>query len=337
MRNPAFFRGPRLRRRYFEGWYFKCISADRKHAVALIPGIALSPEGEKHAFIQLIDAVSGKTQYFRYAYDQFSSAKDRLFIQVGENIFQSIGVEINIDQPINEMHQEAADKALVNAAMAESSGSVKGNLVFSDIRTYPVTSLRPGIMGPFTFVPFMECYHAIVHLSHRIQGYLEIDGSVMDFDGGTGYIEKDYGRSFPRTYVWLQAGHFDAGDDKASFVFSRARIPFMGSEFPGFFAYLTDGRHLTAKFATYNRSELEMWQVDPEKRTCRGAMRGPDGLLEFEAAMSGGGVLRAPVNGMMDRDIIESITAAVNVKLTNKAGNIVFESQSHEAGMEICL
>ena len=111
----------------------------------------------------------------------------------------------------------------------------------------------------------------------------------------------------------------------------------MGSEFPGFFAYLTDGSHLTAKFATYNRSVLEMWQVDPEKRTCKGSLAGPDGLLQFEAYMSGGGVLRAPVNGLMDRDIIESITAVVKVKLTSKAGRVLFDSQSHEAGMEISL
>ena len=91
MRNPAFFKGKRKSQRYFEGWYFKCISADRKHAIALIPGIAINPKGEKHAFIQVINAVSGKTWYFHFPYDQFSSPTDRFSVDIAGNHFNSKG------------------------------------------------------------------------------------------------------------------------------------------------------------------------------------------------------------------------------------------------------
>ena len=46
-------------------------------------------------------------------------------------------------------------------------------------------------MGPFAFVPFMECYHGIVSMDHIIQGELEIDGVNIDFSNGRGYLEKD--------------------------------------------------------------------------------------------------------------------------------------------------
>lgn len=314
MKNPAWFKGTRRRRRYFEGWYFKCISADRRHAVALIPGMAVDPHGNRHAFIQVIQAVTGQTAYHRFAYSDFSAAADRLDIRIGASHFAADGLHVRIDSP---------------------AGSVTGDLAFTEIHAFPVTRLNPGIMGPFSFIPFMECYHAIIHLYHRISGSLVINGERLSFDGGVGYIEKDYGRSFPKTYLWLQASHFDAGN--ASFVFSRARIPFLGREFPGFFAYFTDFAGIAVRFATYNQAKLTDWTVDPVAGTCEGRLEGPQGKLVFSARMAGGGRLRAPVEGLMDREIVESITARVTLRLTDPAGTVLYEGKSGEAGMEISL
>jgi hypothetical protein len=39
----------------------------------------------------------------------------------------------------------------------------------------------------------------------------------------------------------------------------------------------------------------------------------------------------------MDREIIESITARVSLRLTSPDGKVLYESSSGEAGMEISL
>lgn len=312
MKNPAYYKG-KYRKRYFEGWYFKCISADRKHAIAIIPGMAIDPQGQRHSFIQVINAVSGETRYHHFPYDDFQSPKNRFEIRISRNTFNSDGLSLDIDT---------------------AQGRINGRLSFTDIHLFPVNWHDPGIMGPFAYVPFMECYHAVIHLYHRLHGTIELDGEIFDFTGGVGYIEKDYGRSFPRTYLWLQANHFDSGD--GSFVFSRARIPFLGSEFPGFFAYFTNYSNINVRFATYNHSKLTNWQLDTVKRTCSGLLTGPSGTLSFTAKMLGGGSLRAPIEGLMDREIIESITATVSIKITNRRGQLVFQGTSNETGMEIC-
>jgi len=314
LRNTAFFQGSNRRKRYFEGWYFKCISADRKHAIAVIPGMAIDPQGKRHSFVQVINAVSGKTWYYHFPYSDFRSPIDSFAVFIGQNTFGPDGLSLDIDT---------------------DEGRISGDLTFTDIHRFPTSRLSPGIMGPFTYIPFMECYHGIIHLYHRLQGRLEIDGVSMDFTDGVGYIEKDYGRSFPSTYLWLQASHFNP--QGASFVFSQARIPFLGSEFPGFFAYFTNFSDINVRFATYNRSRLSKWRVDAAAGTCAGELTGPAGTLVFEAKMSGGGTLRAPVDGLMDREIIESITALVSVKLVGRHGEVLFEGTSSEAGMEICL
>ena len=313
MSDPANFKGLRQKKRYFEGWYFKCISADRKHAIAVIPGMAIDPQGVRHSFIQVINAVSGKTWYYHFPYAEFHSHTDRFEVLISNNSFCSSGFSLDIDTV---------------------EGQISGSLSFFDIHRFPTHWYNPGIIGPFSFVPFMECRHAIIHLYHGLQGSLKLDGEIMDFTDGVGYIEKDYGRSFPRTYLWLQASHFNIGN--ASFVFSRASLPFLGHEFPGFFAYFTNFHDISVRFATYNRSRLYNWQVDPVKGTCSGELRGPSGNLTFQSQMAGGGRLRAPVDVLMNREIIESITASVSIRLTDVHGRLLFEGASSEAGMEIC-
>lgn len=315
MKQPAFFLGAAKHRNYFEGWYFKCISKDRKHAVALIPGMAITPTGERHGFVQVINAVTAKTYYFDFPFSGFQASATQFDVDICGNHFSPDGIRVNMSQP--------------------DIGNVIGDLTFSDCRKYPTSVLHPGIMGPFSFVPNMECNHVIIHLSHHISGSLILDGELLDFEGGAGYIEKDYGRSFPKEYVWIQASHFDQGD--ASFVFSRANIPFLGTTFPGFFAYFSDFSNIQARFASYNLSKLVRWEFDKDAGTCQGCLKGPNGTLEFNAQMSGGGKLRAPVEGNMNREIIESIGARVEVRLTDRKGATRFVGTSGEAGMEISV
>jgi len=59
-------------------------------------------------------------------------------------------------------------------------------------------------MGWYTWVPRMDCYHGLFSFSDSLQGTLTLKGKVMDFFGGRGYIEKDWGQSFPAAWVWLQ-------------------------------------------------------------------------------------------------------------------------------------
>lgn len=315
MKHPAFFLGTNKSGTYFEGWYFKCISKDRRHAVALIPGMAVTPEGVPHGFVQVINAANGKTYYFNFSYGDFAAATDRFDVDICGNRFSSRGLDVALLQP--------------------DIGEVKGVLVFSECREYPTSLFHPGIMGPFSFFPNMECNHVIIHLSHKITGKLILDGETLDFTDGAGYIEKDYGRSFPKEYVWIQASHFDQGE--ASFVFSHAGIPFLGSWFPGFFAYFSDFSKTQVRFASYNFSKLVRWEINKENGTCQGCLKGPGGMLEFKAEMSGGGKLRAPVDGQMNREIIESIGAHVEVRMTDQRGILRYLGSSGEAGMEISL
>ena len=137
---------------------------------------------------------------------------------------------------------------------------LSGTLHFSDLHPLPKRWYAPGIMGPFAFLPFMECYHGIVSMSHRVTGRLQADGREVLFEQGRGYTEKDWGRSFPQAWVWLQSNHL-SGDATGSLSASVAHIPYLGLAFTGFIVAFLWQQHLYT-FTTYNGGKLDFLRID---------------------------------------------------------------------------
>lgn len=307
---PETFQGARRKQDYFEGWYFKLIDQSRKTVLAVIPGIALGKSGQDaHAFIQLIDAVTGKTEYFRYPFEDFSANPKRFDVSIGANRFSDQGIEIDL---------------------ANETTRLLGRLRFDHIEKYPWSFFSPGIMGPFSFLPGMECYHGIVNISHTISGSLCFNGEEIDMTGGEGYIEKDWGKSFPQAWIWMQANHFETRG--ASFLFSVARIPWLGRSFTGLISFLKTPAGFY-RFATYNGGTIQRLRMAGDTITAR--LRNAAHTLDFTAVYARGGILKAPKNGMMHREIEESITAELKVALTNRRGDTIFEGTSSRVGMEL--
>jgi hypothetical protein len=186
-------------------------------------------------------------------------------------------------------------------------------------------------MGPYTFAPFMECYHGIVSMDHSIEGSLEINGQLIDFTGGRGYTEKDWGHSFPKAYVWMQTNHFDATD--ISFKASVARIPWLTGTFTGFIAGLWFGNRLYS-FTTYNRSVLKSMSVSNSAVEMWFENRYYS--LQARALTDSSTPLASPLRGLMDGRIEESMTSEVNILLTDrKNGSIIFKGTGRNASIEV--
>jgi len=48
--NPIIFQGNLNKKRYFEGWYFKHVSANLDHVYSFIPGVALTKNRQTHIY-----------------------------------------------------------------------------------------------------------------------------------------------------------------------------------------------------------------------------------------------------------------------------------------------
>ena len=305
--HPEIFQGSLSRRNYFEGWYFKQVSADNRSALSVIPGVSLA--SDRHAFIQVIDGISGQTHYIDFPVASFNASKSRMEIRIGDNYFSPDKISLDIDRD-----------GLV----------LKGNLRFSGRVPWPGRLWSPGIMGWYGFVPRMECYHGVVSLDHTVDGEVTYQDGLKDFNGGRGYIEKDWGTSMPERWIWLHTNTFDTAG--TSVMLSIAKIPWLGSHFTGFIAFVLHQGKLY-RFATYNGSRILSFRLKDQHLAVM--LDGPDCTLEIEARQKVAGKLKAPVNGLMERYIKESIDSEVDIRLTDHSGMTLFSGSAKRSGLEL--
>lgn len=304
--NPERFQGWSQQKKYFEGWYYKIINKEESKAYAFIPGIAMDEKGEKHSFIQVLNGKNKIAEYLSFPWESFTSNKDKFEISIDNNIFSEKSIHLELEK-------------------------VVGTLEFDGNVPWPKPFYSPGIMGPYAFVPFMECYHGIVSMNHRISGSLYINGEEIDFTDGRGYIEKDWGRSFPSAYTWMQTNHFSTPG--ISFKASVAKIPWIRNAFVGFIAGLWWNNKLY-RFTTYNGTSLRKCLIDKDHVDILLSNRTYE--LSILAHRDHATALASPLQGMMDGRIEESMTSLVEVTLRNiKTKSVIFQDTGRNAGLEV--
>jgi len=309
--HPEVFQGNKKRRNYFEGWYFKMVSADQSSILSIIPGISLSHDGkEQHAFIQIIDGKTAKTSYYSFPIELFSFSKKEFAIHIGQNYF-------------------SADKIILN--IQNDSSNISGEIqIANNVKLNSYKKSNKDIMGWYRFVPFMECYHGVVSLTNQLDGTLNKNGQIYNFNKGLGYIEKDWGSSMPSAWIWMQSNHFSKGN--ASFMLSIANIPWLGKSFTGFLGFFLHD-NIIYRFATYTHAKLTI-----EKSglyTTKATIKDKNNTFIIEAGRNQAGLLKAPVKGSMDRRIPESIDAKLILKVLDKIGNTIFSDSTSIAGLEL--
>lgn len=191
-----------MKKTYFEGRYYK--SQNKNQTVALIPAKHVDTNGKNSASIQLITDQGAWCTW--HPFHEFHIEHNH--IKIGKNQFCEQG--ISLDLKTDEV-------------------AAFGNLSFG-----PLSPLCYDIMGPFKYVPLMECRHSVFSMAHTVTGSLVINGTEYVFNPGVGYIEGDRGRSFPSVYAWTQCLFADK-DTKSpcSVMLSVADIPFGFTRFTG--------------------------------------------------------------------------------------------------------
>lgn len=194
--------------------------------------------------------------------------------------------------------------------------SVKGKLSFG-----PLTPLKYDIMGPFAWVPFLECRHSVQSMRHTVNGTLVVNGKKYVFCNACGYWEGDRGRSFPKEYLWTQCC-FSGG----SLMLSVADIPMIGFHFTGIIAaVLWGGREY--RLATYLGARV----VENHHKKVRIVQ----GDLELEARLLGetDKPLKAPKRGAMVRTIHENAVCRAFYRF-QKGGRTLFAFETDRASFE---
>lgn len=103
------------------------------YKISFIPGISIEKNNQS-CFIQVI--TSEKSYYIPYSINDFKFTYEPFSITIGNNYFSE--TKLKIDISYNDLE-------------------IKGELEFSKNVKLNKTLLAPNIMGPFSYVPNMEC------------------------------------------------------------------------------------------------------------------------------------------------------------------------------------
>ncbi len=307
MKNPDLFQGEKYlnkNRNYFEGWYFK--NSNNQESISFIPGINI--DENKKAFIQVI--TNNSSYFVDYDISEFEFNIKPFYVKIGNNIFSKDNIHIQIDDTNQNLH-------------------ISGDIKYSNSKNINTSLINPNIMGPFSYVPFMECNHAILSMKNKADGLIKFNNQEILFNNDNGYIEKDWGVSFPSSYIWCQGNNFK--NPSSSFMLSIADIPFKLFNFKGLIAVLVvDDKEF--KFTTYNNSKLLNFNLD--KNFLNITLQKGKFLLDVQAHSNLGHKLSAPVKGKMKKDIIESINSNITVTLKEN-NNTIFSDTSNNCGLEV--
>lgn len=275
------------KKEYFEGWYYKLLNAKEDVVFSIIFGISKSIE-DPHAFIQVINNYNNKTYYFKYSLTTFTVQNAPFMITIEKNMFTEEKIVLDIEDVVN----------------------IKGIVKLGEWTEIDQSVYTPNIMGPFAYIPWMECNHAVISLRHKVNGNITIDGNFLNFDDGVGYIEKDYGTSFPSRYIWIQSNSVKT---KNSLFFSYANVPFKLFRFNGLICILeiNGEQH---RFATYNGSKIRLLELNEEISI---EIQKGSKILKINLSNHLSHPLVAPIKGNMNQVIMESLDGIVEVSLYN--------------------
>lgn len=309
------FYGRKKKKSYFEGWYFKQQCKDdilrdadpsqrnsdiarcsNGYTLAVIPAFHVDEHGRKCGTLQVI---TGEDSWmFHFPEGTFEACTGRLAIRLGKNLFTEKGIRLNL-------HGHGID--------------LEGTIRFDHF-------LPPEkeVMGPFSMIPCMQCSHQVLSLHHRLQGSVRLNGQKVTFNGGTGYLEKDRGRSFPKQYLWTQCNFEDQGP--GCIMAAVADVPFLFGSFQGCICtILYQGKQ--HRFATYTGAKV----ITATKNIL--IIRQREWELRMRLIKENPKPLQAPINGAMAFGIKESAACSVQYELW-KGNQRIFRLLSKNAGWE---
>lgn len=163
----------------------------------IIAGISIS-KSKEYAFIQVVSNFQQKNKLIKFPITDLKNKIDSNGFSIANNHFNSKNITINLDE-------------------------LNVNISFSNREDWKRSLINPNIMGFLSFVPKVECKHDVLTIDAEINGSFKIKENEFTFHNGKGYVEKNWGRSFPNEYLWVHANQFKDNDISLQFAIAKPK------------------------------------------------------------------------------------------------------------------
>lgn len=287
----------------FLNWTFSLVD-ETKQIVVILSVEILNKEGHESYTLSIRSNKEGLDRVL----EQSSGQADKESITIGESSFSKQGIHLELE---------------------EAGWHLRGEIGFEEQVETQQSKWRPGIMGPYRFLPFLQSYHEVISLRHRLTGYLQFNGEKISFNEGRGYSEKEWGRKSPRIWIKAQCSHFK-GHDMALMV-GVARIPFLLEYYTSFAVPLYYKGHLEV-FASYNGGQIA--KLYRYKGYVHLIITQKSEILDLKIYGSDETPLIMDRRSHRIKDIYECLTAKVEVRLI-QSGHVILEDVGNCCHLEM--
>ena len=279
---PTSLQGNFDRDNYFEGWFQKIYSAQHRASFIIIYGYATRNAFDKFGFIQLL-IPNRAPEIVYFAKDEISCDPRHHIVRMGKNTLSTNNIEIRT-----------------------ANMDIRLNL----INNHPIRTFK-NTMGYNYYVPSLPCYHSVLNTRHRVTGEIQYEKVEYTLHSETGYLEKNWGRSFPERYFWMHA--VDPMDAEVSLLFSQAEIKWLGRKFIKHVGHLHFEENKIDLRALQNCS-ISMAPLRKDHLSIY--MRSKTLQLEIDIAIGQGVLFKGPNQGSLSKDILHHTDALIDVRLS---------------------
>ncbi|XMB86307.1 hypothetical protein RJG79_00480 [Mycoplasmatota bacterium WC44] len=237
-----------------------------------------------HAFIQFTDTKD--TKYFKFDLDQVEATD--FCIRIGHNYLSTTSLFLKLE-------------------------NINIDVVFDNLVPLKTRLINNSIMDILYYLP-LECYQEVVYL----------DGNFIDknLKIGKTYVEKTYGRKFPKEWVWIQS-HYPLS-------LAAAKMPLLLNRYGFYCLFEFDNKQYI--FSTYKFGKIKITKKDNKVFII---IKQRKFLLKLELTQENTFKLMGPSdNGRMNITVNESLESILKLEFYKKK-KLLTQSTTTNVGCEV--
>jgi tocopherol cyclase len=191
--------------------------------------------------------------------------------------------------------------------------------------------LQRATAGWLSYLPIADPGWQVLIAKGLATGWIEWYGQRWEFQDALAYSEKNWGRSFPSKWFWINALVFEQEPDLTVTAVGGIRQFWNQQEAIGLI-----GIHHQGRFYSFDRHHYRIsWQVAPWGYW-RMVAEGDRGTLEIEGKTDEkGSYVRVPTENGLKFRCRDTCNGRLTLKLSDRAGKCLIHAHTELAGLEI--
>jgi len=324
------------RSRFFEGWYYRVTLAE--HTFAFMYSIDDPAGGLPHSG-GAVQVLGPFDEYLWRTFPDaggFWGARDRLaFGHWGESVADA-------GEDPHELDSETFFERVPSGYQASarvSQGQFRDPFGHTCRWHYAIAPVygwgdpqrvQRATAGWLSFLPVFDPGWQILMAHGRATGWIEWNGDRYEFANAPFYSEKNWGRSFPQAWFWLNCNSFDEADLALTAGGGRREVLWWSEDV----ALIC--LHHAGKFYEFAPWNAEVsWQIAPW-----GDWRMQARSREYSVSLAGaatcpGTLLRAPTERGLVFCCCDTMRGALRLEMRDRAGDLVLAAKSNTGGLEV--